>query len=175
MTTTTDEERYDAHLQRVRNAARARRTQERRDNEAKIARLKYEASLPDIERALTLAASRQAGIGQRVGWSPGAAQLNVEQFPFVFGSDRVRSRITLRNRRIVMREDVICMWCRLNQSTTVDHVRPLVRGGTNVLLNLVGSCRDCNSIKGPFLPSELGWTLRIPQRAFAMATNPKLR
>jgi hypothetical protein len=69
----------------------------------------------------------------------------------------------------ILAEDVTCAWCREEPATTVDHVLPVSRGGTNNPLNLVGACNPCNSAKADFLPVELGWVLRLPLRAFELA------
>lgn len=72
-----------------------------------------------------------------------------------------RLRVTMRTKQAMWdagrRE---CHWCRvpLNWGAddfnrdprrfTVDHVKPVVRGGTNDPDNLVPCCRRCNSSKG---------------------------
>ncbi len=38
--------------------------------------------------------------------------------------------------------------------TTLDHVFPLSRGGTNAPGNLVAACQQCNQLKGSLLPQE---------------------
>jgi 5-methylcytosine-specific restriction endonuclease McrA len=43
--------------------------------------------------------------------------------------------------------NTLCVYCS-NLATTVDHVIPLSRGGTNFEGNLVPACRSCNSSKG---------------------------
>lgn len=45
--------------------------------------------------------------------------------------------------------------------TTIDHVHPKSRGGTNMdWTNLVAACTDCNRRKGSKTLDELGWTLK---------------
>lgn len=41
----------------------------------------------------------------------------------------------------------VCIYCNTNKSTTIDHVIPLSRGGTNNIDNLLPSCVSCNSKK----------------------------
>lgn len=56
-----------------------------------------------------------------------------------------------------------CAYCP-NKATTIDHVLPLVRGGTNFEGNLVPCCKSCNS-------SKAGWTViewRTGRRLSAM-------
>lgn len=50
-----------------------------------------------------------------------------------------------------------CTYCG-EPATTIDHVLPLVRGGTNYEGNLTPCCRRCNSSKAGFLASE--WKLK---------------
>lgn len=37
---------------------------------------------------------------------------------------------------------------------TLDHLTPIVRGGTHSLMNIVASCRTCNSAKGAMTLEE---------------------
>lgn len=53
------------------------------------------------------------------------------------------------------RQHRVCSYCRLAPATTIDHVIPLVRGGTNFEGNLVPSCRACNSRKHSKLVIEM--------------------
>lgn len=46
-----------------------------------------------------------------------------------------------------------CVYCDA-KATTVDHVRPLSRGGAEHEENLVPACKPCNSSKGPKLLTE---------------------
>jgi 5-methylcytosine-specific restriction endonuclease McrA len=47
-----------------------------------------------------------------------------------------------------------CWWCG-RPADTVDHVRPLILGGTSELDNLVPSCRRCNFSRGAALGNRL--------------------
>lgn len=38
-----------------------------------------------------------------------------------------------------------CSWCKSTQDLTVDHIKPLSKGGTHDLTNLRVLCRTCNS------------------------------
>jgi 5-methylcytosine-specific restriction protein A len=53
----------------------------------------------------------------------------------------------LRNRKVVLAIVHSCHWCG-RIATTVDHVLPLARGGSNDLDNLVPSCKPCNYRRG---------------------------
>jgi 5-methylcytosine-specific restriction endonuclease McrA len=59
-----------------------------------------------------------------------------------------------------------CTYCP-SLATTVDHVVPLVRGGTNHEGNLTPCCRPCNSSKSGLLVSEWRTGIRLPPM-----TNP---
>jgi 5-methylcytosine-specific restriction endonuclease McrA len=51
----------------------------------------------------------------------------------------------------------VCHYCRRavgSRALTLDHVIPLVRGGRSVRVNIVPSCKDCNSRKQSLLPWE---------------------
>lgn len=41
-----------------------------------------------------------------------------------------------------------CLWCGATKKLTVDHIRPLSRGGTNDVHNLQCLCVTCNKAKG---------------------------
>jgi 5-methylcytosine-specific restriction endonuclease McrA len=63
-----------------------------------------------------------------------------------------------RNRLIAIQREPLCHW-RLpgctGKSTQADHLRPVSRGGTNDLSNLVGSCRHCNEARGRDLGNRM--------------------
>ena len=50
----------------------------------------------------------------------------------------------------------LCWICRTEPADTIDHVKPLRRGGSNWPANLRPACRPCNSRKGARWPFELG-------------------
>ena len=47
-----------------------------------------------------------------------------------------------------------CAYCGHALADTVDHIRPLARGGSNEIENLAPACRACNSAKRDRLPIE---------------------
>jgi len=51
-------------------------------------------------------------------------------------------------RYILWRDEGKCRKCNSTDDLTVDHIMPVVRGGTNELANLQLLCRSCNSSKG---------------------------
>lgn len=91
--------------------------------------------------------------------------MNLKQWPYA-GKNKISGNLNPPLRLLITMLDPVCCWCGTEPSTTVDHVRPLNRGGNNHLMNLVGACLDCNTLKADFMPKELGWVLRLPQRAF---------
>lgn len=42
----------------------------------------------------------------------------------------------------------LCIMCSSNEDLTVDHIKPLIKGGTNHMSNFQILCRKCNSSKG---------------------------
>jgi 5-methylcytosine-specific restriction endonuclease McrA len=50
-------------------------------------------------------------------------------------------------------QNLLCFYCQ-DFPTTVDHVVPLIHGGTNYQDNLVPCCRPCNSSKSDKLLNE---------------------
>lgn len=118
-------------------------------------------------KALQKAAKRNARPGQPLI----ERHLNLQKWPRRKILDEKHTVVKASVRVLILILDPVCMWCRKQPSTTVDHVRPVNRGGTNSLLNLVGACVPCNSIKSDFMPQELGWILRLPQRAFVLPAH----
>ena len=100
--------------------------------------------------------------------------LDLVKWPRV-GPDAEISNVSDALRALILSEDQLCLWCQQEPATTIDHVRPLSRGGTNHPLNLIGACKSCNNIKADYLPSELGWKLRLPQRAFQLLLEMRSR
>lgn len=47
-----------------------------------------------------------------------------------------------------------CWMCRANAGTTLDHVKPLVRGGSHWPSNLRPACKSCNASKGARWPLQ---------------------
>lgn len=61
---------------------------------------------------------------------------------------RLSSRQWVKVRaRILVRDECLCRYCG-DWADTVDHVLPIVRGGSNEDDNLVACCRYCNGSKG---------------------------
>lgn len=75
---------------------------------------------------------------------------------------RVTTDMTKRSDLLQMYEDQneLCAYCGINIYWTiphdihVDHIKPLVKGGTNDLDNLCLACADCNYSKGDLMLSD---------------------
>ncbi|TRZ84908.1 MAG: HNH endonuclease [Streptomycetaceae bacterium] len=61
------------------------------------------------------------------------------------GGTRLWSKIRLR---ILIRDGYCCQYCGSEDATTVDHVVPISKGGTDDPDNLVAACTRCNYSKG---------------------------
>jgi 5-methylcytosine-specific restriction endonuclease McrA len=60
------------------------------------------------------------------------------------GGTRAWSKI---RERILIRDGYLCQYCG-NDATTVDHVIPISKGGTDEPDNLLAACTRCNYSKG---------------------------
>jgi 5-methylcytosine-specific restriction endonuclease McrA len=61
---------------------------------------------------------------------------------------------------IIERDGLICYLCSrelTRNEVTLDHVRPLSRGGAHAAFNIRIACRSCNCRKSTKLLSELDW------------------
>jgi len=74
-------------------------------------------------------------------------------------------RYKLRDKRIAQGHK--CAYCQA-QADTIDHVVPLVRGGTNYEGNLVVCCRSCNSSKSGSTVMEWRTGRRLPRMTTAV-------
>ena len=72
------------------------------------------------------------------------------------------------------RQGKSCAYCDA-LATTVDHVVPLVRGGTNYEGNIIGCCKRCNSSKAGLLIIEWRTGKRLPRMGRALAWQTRVR
>lgn len=82
-----------------------------------------------------------------LGQAPEASQKRAKR-----NSSRMR-----RMRRKLHAADPRCHWCRAElelEASTVDHVIPLSRGGSNRDDNVVLACQPCNQRRGNALPGS---------------------
>lgn len=76
---------------------------------------------------------------------------------------------------VFKRDKFTCQYCgRMAPDAIleVDHIQPVAEGGTNEILNLITSCRDCNRGKGKILLSE-NQALKLQQEALAELAEKK--
>ena len=67
--------------------------------------------------------------------------------------------VPVSRRGVLRRDGHRCSYCA-GHASTVDHVVPRSRGGTDAWENLVACCVRCNNAKGDRTPEEKGWSLR---------------
>ncbi|WP_166877615.1 MULTISPECIES: HNH endonuclease [unclassified Salinibacterium] len=72
--------------------------------------------------------------------------------------------VPVSRRGVLRRDGHRCAYCR-GSASTIDHVQPRSRGGSDSWENLVACCLKCNNKKSDRTPSEMGWTLNITPRA----------
>ena len=77
----------------------------------------------------------------------------------------------LRN-RILQRDNFTCYLCG-NEATTVDHIIPLAKGGTDDEWNLAGACKRCNYSKQDRVFFMASSTAPIPRRLDFPKTESK--
>lgn len=61
---------------------------------------------------------------------------------------------------VLARDNRRCGYCE-QPATTIDHVQPASRGGTNSWANTVACCYRCNQFKGDKTPAEAGMRLLV--------------
>jgi len=78
---------------------------------------------------------------------------------------RPRPVVKLTRREVFIRDNYTCQYCGSREfDSTIDHVFPKHRGGSQTWENLVTSCQSCNRRKGGRNPTEAGMRLhRIPR------------
>lgn len=71
--------------------------------------------------------------------------------------------IPVSRRGVLRRDSNRCAYCS-KSATTIDHVQPKSRGGTDSWENLVACCLRCNNKKGDRTLAEIGWSLSFSPR-----------
>lgn len=118
-----------------------------------------------FKRALVLIMNEKATVIEHVDGDPVRASSRVYERPAVIALTRyVRipaGRSVPVTRRGVLRRDMHrCAYCG-KAASTIDHVLPRSRGGTDTWENLVACCLRCNNVKGDRTPQEMAWSLRL--------------
>lgn len=75
------------------------------------------------------------------------------------GMKGLRSRQWAKSvkRRLLAVANPVCLWCEVpltRQTATIDHIKPLSRGGLDDESNVCLACEPCNKRHGNSLPSE---------------------
>lgn len=73
-------------------------------------------------------------------------------------------QVPVSRRGVLRRDSQRCAYCG-GSATTVDHVLPRSRGGSDSWENLVACCLRCNNVKSDRTPAEMGWRLRVRPKA----------
>jgi 5-methylcytosine-specific restriction endonuclease McrA len=66
-----------------------------------------------------------------------------------FKSEELSKRL-----KVFAKTDGICFYCQISEATTIDHMIPKVKGGSNRIDNLIGACYGCNQEKGALTCDE---------------------
>jgi 5-methylcytosine-specific restriction endonuclease McrA len=78
-----------------------------------------------------------------------ASRIDAACRPCSKAAAKEREKVTWKvRRRIWQRDGWACVACGATEPLTVDHIRPLIRGGTNDDANLQTLCGPCNATKG---------------------------
>jgi 5-methylcytosine-specific restriction endonuclease McrA len=116
-----------------------------------------------FRRAVVLVLAGKATIIADTGESLHSAQLEVPRPAVILLARYVRvpyRRSVPVTRRGVLRRDAHrCAYCG-RAASTIDHIVPRSRGGSDTWSNLVACCLRCNGVKGDRTPDEMGWRLR---------------
>lgn len=74
------------------------------------------------------------------------------------------AKVALSRRNILLRDRFVCQYCGAREDLTMDHVKPVSRGGGFSWTNCVTACHSCNSKKGNRTLKKMGWSLRKQPR-----------
>ena len=76
---------------------------------------------------------------------------------------RLYDRMPWSRRGVLDRDRRTCAYCG-GKGDTIDHIRPVSRGGASDWLNTITACVQCNGSKGDRYPREAGMTLQFEPR-----------
>ena len=85
-----------------------------------------------------------------------------------------RNRVPFTKKNVLVRDRHTCVYCGQHQKAlTIDHVKPVSRGGRTDFDNCVACCRACNNRKGARTPRQAGMHLR--KRPYQPTINEFIR
>ena len=73
-----------------------------------------------------------------------------------------QSKYKFNRKHVLIRDQFRCRYCDKKlgkQTTTIDHIIPVSRGGKSSYDNCVACCVSCNNVKGDRTPAEIGFVL----------------
>jgi hypothetical protein len=73
--------------------------------------------------------------------------------------DGKRHHMPLTIRLRIFDRDKHCVYCGSAELLTIDHVLPVILGGTNEETNLVTACKRCNCVKNGRTPEQAGMSI----------------
>lgn len=71
-----------------------------------------------------------------------------------------RTKVPFSKKNVMIRDGFVCQYCGSLKELTIDHVKPVSRGGKSIFENCVTACKDCNNKKSNRLPSEIQMYLK---------------
>jgi hypothetical protein len=76
---------------------------------------------------------------------------------------------------VYLRDGGRCVYCGSSENLCLDHMKPLIRGGTNEILNLATACKACNSGKSGRTPEEAGYSFfnKETEKMYVTVTKSK--
>lgn len=118
-----------------------------------------------FKRALVLVMNDKATVIEQVDGNPvWAARARYDRPAVILLTRYVRipgaRQVPVTRRGVLRRDAHRCGYCTRGAST-IDHVLPRSRGGSDTWENLVACCLRCNNLKSDRTPQEMGWELRI--------------
>lgn len=76
---------------------------------------------------------------------------------------------------VYLRDGGRCVYCGSSENLCIDHMKPIIRGGTNEILNLATACKACNSGKSGRTPEEAGYSFfnKETEKMYVTVTKSK--
>lgn len=67
--------------------------------------------------------------------------------------------VSYDTKTVIDRDDGCCIYCGSSENPVVDHIYPIISGGTDDINNLACACKACNSGKAGRTPEQAGMTI----------------